>query len=172
MYCSSVNVEKTKRTQKICFNESKWNIINNEIFEVFGILFSLGILCYSIHFEIVQDNYIHRDALGSFFTIFLPLCFFLLMVFRYSNYRKLSKVPTLTKDDILNAVNELNWTIDYIDHNYMVISPDNWKQITIIFDDKITYVHSLRQGRVSYSKNNFAQEQLLNKIEELNKNAV
>ena len=76
MYCSSVNVEKTKRTQKICFNESKWNIINNEIFEVFGILFSLGILCYSIHFEIVQDNYIHRDALGSFLQFSYHFVFF------------------------------------------------------------------------------------------------
>jgi hypothetical protein len=169
MYCNRVDVERTIRTQRICFNESKWNKINNDIIQIMGCLFAMGLLIYAISFEIGHRNDLHRDALGSFFSIFLPLCLLMFMVFHYSNNRKLTKVSPLIKMDIVKAINELNWIIDFNDANCMVILPDNWKQITIVFDGRDAYIHSLREGRFGYSRSLFMQEELLNKIDDIKK---
>ena len=74
--------------------------------------------------------------------------------------------------DIVKAIVELNWIIDFNDTNYMVILPDNWKQITIVFNGRDAYIHSLRVVRFGYSRSLFMQEQLLNKIDDIKKNAV
>lgn len=172
MYCCSVDVERTIRTQKICFNEFKSDKINNVIFEFMGYIFALALLTFAIYYEIDHTNDLHKDALGSFFSILLPFCLFLFMVFLHSNKRKLTKVASLSRADIVKAVDELNWTIDSNDANCIVILPDNWNQITIVFDSKDAYIHSLRVGRSGYSRYLFNQEQLLFKIDDIKKNAV
>jgi hypothetical protein len=169
----NLDIEKSLRTKKICLKDPYVSNFSNIVFDFMTILLVFGIQIYAIYYEISHINDDNKDTLGTFFSIFLPFCFCVLAVFYMADRRKLTKLPILSKKDILEATNQLNWKIEHLDTNFIIIIPKISVQINILFDQYDVYIYTLKEGlRGTWGKNQSIQYVFLKKIEEIKKHDV
>lgn len=158
-----VDVQESIKTQRITFVDSVVEEFCNVSFYVGTNIFSWSIFAYVVYYELYEVA--HSDLLSLFFSVILLASWCVVLFYISVTRRKLTRVTTLTKESILQDLQTIDWEVVHQTPDYVVIKPDLFRQITLIFDNDDVYIHALSEGRgFIYRRLGFLEKQFLKKI--------
>jgi len=160
-----VDIDKTLSKQKIYYKDDGMFYVFNAYILVVSSLIGGGLLYYIWnHLTYYQTN---KEELS--FTIVLASTLMGGVIYKILKRRQVLETSLCKREFIIQALNELNWTIIKNEDNFIVANTDNlFRQISIVFDYNNLLIHTLVSTRGGgYWSETLKREIFLKKLEKL-----